>query len=111
MIDRDDLQVEIPAKALAALAEILDQVARCNTVDIQGIPALVATREAAARLNLPHPSLRQLLNDGAIASRMIDGRRRVLVVDLVEFRKAQATTSCAAMDELTRESERLSLGY
>lgn len=53
MIDRDDLQVEIPAKALAALAEILDQVARCNTVDIQGIPALVATREAAARLNLP----------------------------------------------------------
>lgn len=42
---------------------------------------------------------------------MIDGRRRVLVVDLVEFRKAQAATSCAAMDELTRESERLSLGY
>lgn len=105
------LQVEIPAKALAALADALDQIAKGRAVDLQGVPPEVATREAAALLNLPHPRLLQLLDDGAIASRMANGRRRVQVVDLVAYRQAQAEASSAAMDELTRESERLNLGY
>lgn len=84
------LQVEIPAQALAALAEALDQIAKGRAVDLQGVPPEVATREAAALLNLPHPRLLQLLDDGAIASRMSNGRRRVQVVDLVAYRQAQA---------------------
>lgn len=105
------LQVEIPAKALAALAEALDQIAKGRAFDLQGVPPEVATREAAALLNLPHPRLLQLLDDGAITSRMSNGRQRVRVVDLVAYRQAQAEASSAAMDELTRESERLNLGY
>lgn len=105
------LQVEIPAQALAALAEALDQIAKGRAVDLQGVPPEVATREAAALLNLPHPRLLQLLDDGAIASRMRNGRRRVQVVDLVVYRQAQAEASSTAMDELTGESERLNLGY
>lgn len=42
---------------------------------------------------------------------MIDGRRRVQVGDLVAFRKAQAEAGSVAMDEFTRESERLGLGH
>ena len=111
LVQLDDLQVEIPAQALAALAEALDQIAKGRAVDLQGVPPEVATREAAALLNLPHPRLLQLLDDGAIASRMRNGRRRVQVVDLVVYRQAQAEASSAAMDELTGESERLNLGY
>ncbi len=111
LVQLDGLQVEIPAQALAALAEALDQIAKGRTVDLQGVPPEVATREAAALLNLPHPRLLQLLDDGAIASRMRNGRRRVQVVDLVAYRQAQAEASSTAMDELTRESERLNLGY
>ncbi|OZB32511.1 MAG: hypothetical protein B7X51_06770 [Pseudomonas sp. 34-62-33] len=108
----ESLKVEIPAQALAALAEALDQIAKGRAVDLQGVPPEVATREAAALLNLPHPRLLQLLDDGAIASRMANGRRRVQVVDLVAYRQAaQAEASSAAMDELTGESERLNLGY
>ncbi|MDH1557088.1 helix-turn-helix domain-containing protein [Stutzerimonas stutzeri] len=111
LVQLDDLQVEIPAQALAALAEALDHIAKGRAVDLQGVPPEVATREAAALLNLPHPRLLQLLDDGAIASRMANGRRRVPVVDLVAYRQAQAEASSTAMDELTRESERLNLGY
>ncbi len=111
LVQFDDLQVEIPAQALAALAEALDQIAKGRAVDLQGVPPEVATREAAALLNLPHPRLLQLLDDGAIASRMRNGRRRVQVVDLVVYRQAQAEASSTAMDELTGESERLNLGY
>ena len=111
LVQLDDLQVEIPAQALAALAEALDQIAKGRAVDLQGVPPEVATREAAALLNLPHPRLLQLLDDGAIASRMRNGRRRVQVVDLVVYRQAQAEASSTAMDELTGESERLNLGY
>ena len=107
----ESLKVEIPAQALAALAEALDHIAKGRAVDLQGVPPEVATREAAALLNLPHPRLLQLLDDGAIASRMRNGRRRVQVVDLVVYRQAQAEASSAAMDELTGESERLNLGY
>lgn len=107
----ESLKVEIPAQALAALAEALDQIAKGRAVDLQGVPPEVATREAAALLNLPHPRLLQLLDDGAIASRMRNGRRRVQVVDLVVYRQAQAEASSTAMDELTGESERLNLGY
>jgi hypothetical protein len=103
----DGLQVEIPAKALAALAEILDQIAKGRAVDIQGIPPEVATREAAALLNLPHPRLLQLLDEGAIASRISNGRRRIQFVDLVAFKQAQAE----AMDELAALSEDLKMGY
>lgn len=105
------LQVEIPAQALAALAEALDQIAKGRAVDLQGVPPEVATREAAALLNLPHPRLLQLLDDGAIASRMRNGRRRVQVADLVVYRQAQAEASSAAMDELATLSEDLKLGY
>ena len=73
LVQLDDLQVEIPAQALAALAEALDQIAKGRAVDLQGVPPEVATREAAALLNLPHPRLLQLLDDGAIASRMRKG--------------------------------------
>lgn len=107
----ESLKVEIPAKALAALAEALDHIAKGRAVDLQGVPPEVATREAAALLNLPHPRLLQLLDDGAIASRMRNGRRRVQVVDLVAYRQAQAEASSAAMDELTTLSEDLKLGY
>ncbi|MFU3684627.1 hypothetical protein ACM7JK_07525 [Pseudomonas aeruginosa] len=111
LVHLDDLQVEIPAKALAALADALDQIARGRAVDLQGIPPEVATREAAALLNLPHLRLLRLLDEGAIASRMANGRQRVQVIDLVAFKQAQADASSAAMDELARESERLKLGY
>ncbi|PBY65979.1 DNA-binding protein [Pseudomonas aeruginosa] len=111
LVQLDDLQVEIPAKALAALADALDQIARGRAVDLQGIPPEVATSEAAALLNLPHPRLLRLLDEGAIASRMANGRQRVQVIDLVAFKQAQADASSAAMDELARESERLKLGY
>lgn len=112
LVQLDDLQVEIPAQALAALAEALDQIAKGRAVDLQGVPPEVATREAAALLNLPHPRLLQLLDDGAIASRMANGRRRVQVVDLVAYRQAaQAEASSAAMDELATLSEDLKLGY
>lgn len=107
----ESLKVEIPAQALAALAEALDQIAKGRAVDLQGVPPEVATREAAALLNLPRHRLLQLLDDGAIASRMSNGRRRVQVVDLVAYRQTQAEASSAAIDELTRESERLNLGY
>ena len=80
----------------------LDGRVFCTTID--------ATREAAALLNLPHPRLLQLIDDRAIASRMVNGRRRVHVVDLVTFKQAQAEASSAAMDEFTSESEPLRLG-
>lgn len=111
LVQLDDLQVEIPAQALAALSEALDQIAKGRAVDLQGVPPEVATREAAALLNLPHPRLLQLLDDGAIASRMSNGRRRVQVVDLVVYRQAQAEASSAAMAELATLSEDLKLGY
>lgn len=60
LVQLDDLQVEIPAKALATLADALDQIAKGRAVDIQGIPPEVATRETAALLNIPHPRLLQL---------------------------------------------------
>ncbi|MCQ4256273.1 MULTISPECIES: DNA-binding protein [Pseudomonadaceae] len=108
----ESLKVEIPAQALAALAEALDQIAKGRAVDLQGVPPEVATREAAALLNLPHPRLLQLLDDGAIASRMANGRRRVQVVDLVAYRQAaQAEASSTAMNELATLSEDLKLGY
>lgn len=108
----ESLKVEIPAQALAALAEALDQIAKGRAVDLQGVPPEVATREAAALLNLPHPRLLQLLDDGAIASRMANGRRRVQVVDLVAYMQAaQAEASSTAMNELATLSEDLKLGY
>ncbi|OFB77597.1 hypothetical protein AN469_03840 [Pseudomonas aeruginosa] len=86
-------------------------IAKGHAVDIQGIPPEVVTREAAALLNLSRLRLLRLLDDGEIASRIIDGRRRVQVADLVTFKQSQAQALSAAMDELTRESERLNLGY
>lgn len=54
------MQVDIPAKALEALADALDQIAKKHAVDIQGIQPEVATREVFALLSRPHPRLRQL---------------------------------------------------
>ncbi|MCX4663692.1 helix-turn-helix domain-containing protein [Streptomyces uncialis] len=69
----------------------------------------VTVQQAAGLLNVSRPWLDGLLEAGEIGSRMVSGRRRVLLGSVREYRDADDARRRAAAEELTRRDEEMGL--
>lgn len=58
--------LQLPAPAVKMLVRILEEMARGNAVTLIPIHTELTTQEAANMLNISHPSLIQLLDEGKI---------------------------------------------
>lgn len=74
-------------------------------------PDTVSTRQAAKLLNVTHPYLISLLDQGVIPSQGVDNERVILVHDLEEYKNRGRQASATAADELTRQAQQLDMGY
>ncbi len=108
---RSEVSILMPADAVASLAEILRQLARGNSVSIVPIHAELTSQEAANLLNVSRPHLVKLLDERKIPSRKIGTHRRIRFSDLMEYKRKDDQRRRKALDELTREAQRLGLGY
>jgi len=104
-------QIELPTTALRLLANVLSEMADGNAVQIVPVHTELTTQEAASLLNVSRPHLVKLLEAGDIAFHRTGKHRRVRLADLMQYKQARMRVSEAAMAELARLSQELSMGY
>ncbi len=109
--DDADTSLEIPGQALRLLVEILAQIANGNAVTVAPIHAELTTQQAADLLNVSRPYLVRLLEEREIPYRRVGNRRRVLLTDVMDYKRHDDAQRQAIANDLTAESQRLGLDY
>ena len=104
-------ELTVPVSALHMLVDILNQMAEGNAVTMVPVNAELTTQQAADFLNVSRPYFVKLLEEGKVLYRKVGTRRRVMFKDLEAYRESQTENTRKAVDELTRQSQELGLGY
>ena len=98
-----------PAGVTAALERVLETMATGGGVAVVSLNSERTTHEAADLLGLSTPMLIKLLDDGALAFRTLDGRRRVKTTDVLALRERRRDAQSAALDDVVAENQRAGL--
>ncbi|WP_419849222.1 excisionase family DNA-binding protein [Candidatus Poriferisocius sp.] len=109
--DDDDSTLEIPGHALRLLVDILAQIANGNAVTVAPVHTELTTQQAADLLNVSRPYLVKLLEERKIPYRRVGNRRRVLLADLLAYKRVDDVERQSIANELTAEAQRLGLDY
>ena len=103
--------IEIPYSVFQLLQRILAEMAQGNAVMLLPLHAELTTQQAADLLNVSRPFLIAQLEQGAIPFRKVGTHRRLLLEDVLSYKRRIDAARQQALDELTSQAEELGLGY
>lgn len=103
--------VTIPASVLPLLTDILTQMALGNAVTLIPIYAELTTQQAADMLNVSHPFLIGLIDDGKIPYHKVGTHQRIRLEDLIAYKQEIDQQRLQSLEELAREAQELDMGY
>ena len=103
--------IELPARAIKLLAEILEDMASGRAVTIVPRNAELTTQQAAEFLNVSRPFLIRLLEEKKIPFRMVGTHRRVRFEDILRYKEGIDAERRKVLDEFAADAQELKLGY
>lgn len=102
-------ELPLPHSVYRVLEQVVHEMARGNAVRVLPVKAELSTQQAADLLNVSRPHLVKLLERGEIPYHRAGSHRRVVLEDLLVYRKRRDWERHDALDEITRISEELGL--
>lgn len=96
-------------EVLQAIEQLLQYLAQGQTTTIFSLAQEVGTQEAANYLNVSRPYVVSLLDKGALPFRKVGVRHRILLEDLIRFKKIDDAQRSESARQLTLEAVRLGL--
>ncbi|HVE83867.1 MAG TPA: helix-turn-helix domain-containing protein [Myxococcales bacterium] len=109
LVTKDQRPVHLSGATTAMLREVLEPIARGESVTILPAGHELTPRQAAEFLKVSRQYLTRLLDEGKIAFRRVGTHRRVSFESLVEYKRTSDAERSEALAKLTRESEELGL--
>jgi excisionase family DNA binding protein len=106
-----DQPLELPAGAVSLLMNILEAMAAGQGVSIIPENAELTTVQAANVLNVSRPYLIKLLAEKAIPHRKVGKHRRILMEDVMAYKRRTDQEREAVLDQLAREAQEEGMGY
>jgi excisionase family DNA binding protein len=101
----------LPASSLKLLADILQQMASGHGVAVLSVDAELSTQQAAEVLNVSRPFLIKLLDERKLPHRKVGAHRRVLLRDVLDYKKKTDAERLEVLRELAEQAQELDMGY
>ena len=101
--------IALPSSAYRGLVQILSQLGRGNAFAVTPIRSELTTQQAADLLNVSRPYLVKLIDQDVIPSRKVGVQRRLLLDDVIAYKKVMYAKQLQGMAELTELSQELGL--
>ena len=106
-----EVSVEVPSEVFRLFGEMLSMLADGSGVVVLPDDAELTTQQAADLINVSRPYLVKLIDDGDLPGRLVGTHRRVLLSDLLAFKKLADKRGREALEDLTALSQELGIDY
>ena len=104
-------RVDLPPSALPLLARLLAEMSQGHAVALLPVETELSTQQAADLMNVSRPFLVGLLEQKQLPCRKVGKHRRVLLRDVLDYKRREDTRRQAVLEELTAQAQELNMGY
>jgi len=109
--DAPEETIAVPQSAVRLMAHALAEMAKGKAVTLMPVRAELTTQQAAELLHVSRPFLIEQLEKGRIPFRKVGTHRRILLEDLMAYKRQDDDARRRIADALTAEAQELGMGY